>query len=151
MPHWRKGHDDEVCAACRLTLSDTVLTACVTHIIDGDTIDVELQARHAWVRYIGIHTLETKHPSRGIESYARQEGAAVPECPIVLYDPGQSLAATRKDGCSRVEPYQQSLRLRGCWPQVVRIGAPIARIDKSVVCPIAPRRKASVRIYRKIL
>jgi hypothetical protein len=43
------------------------LTARVTQIADGDTIDVELQGRRERVRYIGIDSPETKHPSRGIE------------------------------------------------------------------------------------
>jgi micrococcal nuclease len=45
------------------------LTGRVTQIVDGDTIDVELQGRREWVRYIGIDTPETKHPTRGIEPY----------------------------------------------------------------------------------
>jgi micrococcal nuclease len=45
------------------------LTGRVTQIVDGDTIDVELQGRHERVRYIGIDTSETKHPSQGVEPY----------------------------------------------------------------------------------
>jgi micrococcal nuclease len=41
----------------------------VTHIVDGDTIEVELQGRRERVRYIGIDTPETTHSNRGIERY----------------------------------------------------------------------------------
>jgi micrococcal nuclease len=45
------------------------LTARVTQVVDGDTIEVELQGRRERVRYIGIDTPETKHPNRGVEPY----------------------------------------------------------------------------------
>src|SRR5690554_4050235 len=41
----------------------------VLKVIDGDTIEVEKLGK---VRYIGIDTPETKHPSRGPEPYGRE-------------------------------------------------------------------------------
>lgn len=41
----------------------------VLRVIDGDTIEVEKLGK---VRYIGIDTPETKHPSRGPEFYGRE-------------------------------------------------------------------------------
>jgi micrococcal nuclease len=45
------------------------LTARVTQIVDGDTIEGDLQGRRERVRYIGVDTPETKLPSRGVEPY----------------------------------------------------------------------------------
>jgi micrococcal nuclease len=52
------------------------LTGRVTQIVDGDTIDVELQGRRERVRYIGIDTPETKHPSRGVDPYGPEAAEA---------------------------------------------------------------------------
>ena len=41
------------------------LTGPVDHFVDGDTIDVQLDGRKVRVRYIGMNTPETKHPTRG--------------------------------------------------------------------------------------
>jgi micrococcal nuclease len=38
----------------------------VVHVVDGDTIDVQLDGRRVRVRYIGINTPETKHPKKGV-------------------------------------------------------------------------------------
>jgi hypothetical protein len=42
------------------------LTGPVVHVVDGDTIDVQLDGRRVRVRYIGINTPETKHPKKGV-------------------------------------------------------------------------------------
>jgi micrococcal nuclease len=39
----------------------------VAHVVDGDTIDVELNGRTVRVRYIGVNTPETTHPTKGQE------------------------------------------------------------------------------------
>jgi len=41
----------------------------VTRVIDGDTIVVNLSGRNQTVRYIGMDTPETVHPTRPIEYY----------------------------------------------------------------------------------
>jgi micrococcal nuclease len=43
------------------------LTGPVMSVVDGDTIDVQLDGRRVRVRYIGIDTPETKHPTKGQE------------------------------------------------------------------------------------
>ena len=43
--------------------------ATVTHVVDGDTIDVEIGGRIERVRLIGIDTPETKKPDSPIECY----------------------------------------------------------------------------------
>ena len=45
----------------------------VTRIIDGDTIELEDGRK---VRYIGIDTPETKHPSKGVEAYGYEASDA---------------------------------------------------------------------------
>jgi micrococcal nuclease len=51
-------------------------TARVVAIIDGDTIDMDLQGQRERVRSIGINTPETKHPTRGIEPYGPEAAEA---------------------------------------------------------------------------
>ena len=41
----------------------------VIRVIDGDTIEIEGNMK---VRYIGIDTPETKHPSKGVECFGRE-------------------------------------------------------------------------------
>jgi micrococcal nuclease len=43
------------------------ITAQVTRVIDGDTIEVRLDGRVEKVRYIGVNTPETRHPTKGKE------------------------------------------------------------------------------------
>ena len=45
-------------------------------VIDGDTIEVDWQGTREKVRYIGINTLETKHPKRGAEPFGPEATAA---------------------------------------------------------------------------
>ncbi len=49
--------------------------ATITHVIDGDTIDVEIGGRVERVRLIGIDTPETKKPSAPIECYGPEASA----------------------------------------------------------------------------
>jgi micrococcal nuclease len=45
----------------------------VVRIIDGDTIEVCcLAGRPEKVRYIGVNTPETKHPTKGVEAYGKE-------------------------------------------------------------------------------
>ncbi len=43
--------------------------ADVVRVIDGDTIEVDIRGAVHVVRYIGVNTPETKHPTQGIEPY----------------------------------------------------------------------------------
>jgi micrococcal nuclease len=47
-------------------------TATVVRVIDGDTIEVDLGGLRYTVRYIGMNTPETNHPSRGVEFYGTE-------------------------------------------------------------------------------
>lgn len=48
------------------------LTGTVIHVVDGDTIHVRLSGRIEKVRYIGVNTPETNHPTRGAERGGRE-------------------------------------------------------------------------------
>jgi len=50
-------------------------TATVVRVIDGDAIEVDLDGWRYTVRYIGINTPETNHPSRGVEFYGPEASA----------------------------------------------------------------------------
>ena len=44
-------------------------TGRVVRVVDGDTIHVQLGPTREKVRYIGVDTPETKHPTKGVECY----------------------------------------------------------------------------------
>ena len=50
-------------------LMQTSIIGNVDRVIDGDTILVRIGDRVETVRYIGVDTPETVHPTRGIEPY----------------------------------------------------------------------------------
>jgi len=47
----------------------------VERVVDGDTILVSLSGRRARVRYIGINTPETHHPTKPVQCYGRAAAA----------------------------------------------------------------------------
>jgi len=49
--------------------------ATVTHVVDGDTIDVRIGGRDERVRLIGIDTPETKKPNTPIQCYGPEASA----------------------------------------------------------------------------
>jgi endonuclease YncB( thermonuclease family) len=49
--------------------------AVVTHVVDGDTIDVEIDGVEYTVRYIGVNTPETVDPRRGVECFGPEASA----------------------------------------------------------------------------
>lgn len=57
------------------TASDLV-EAQVTRVVDGDTIQVLIDGVEYRVRYIGIDTPETKHPTRGVEPFGPEASQA---------------------------------------------------------------------------
>lgn len=46
--------------------------ASVTRVVDGDTIEVEIEGESYKVRYIGIDTPELHHPTKPVEYYAQE-------------------------------------------------------------------------------
>jgi micrococcal nuclease len=52
------------------------LTGPVVKVVDSDTIDVQLDGRQIRVRYIGMNTPETKHPTKGKEPCGSEASAA---------------------------------------------------------------------------
>jgi micrococcal nuclease len=53
-----------------------VLTGAVLQVVDGDTIDVQLDGHRVRVRYLGINTPETKHAEKGVEPFGPEADAA---------------------------------------------------------------------------
>jgi micrococcal nuclease len=53
--------------------------AVVTHVVDGDTIDVSIGGRDERVRLIGIDTPETKKPDSPIECFGPEASAFTAE------------------------------------------------------------------------
>ncbi len=51
---------------------DNAETGYVTHVIDGDTIDVLMNNQVVRVRYIGVDTPETVDPNRAVGCYGKQ-------------------------------------------------------------------------------
>lgn len=47
----------------------------VVNVVDGDTIGVLVSGRREKVRYIGVDTPETKHPTKGVQCYGRAAAA----------------------------------------------------------------------------
>ena len=50
-------------------------TATVVRVIDGDTIEVDLDGSRYTVRYIGINTPDNNRPSRGVEFFGPEASA----------------------------------------------------------------------------
>ena len=49
-----------------------VVEATVVRVIDGDTIEVEIDGTSYRVRYIGIDTPETVHPQKPVECFGKE-------------------------------------------------------------------------------
>jgi micrococcal nuclease len=62
-------------AACTGEVAANDGLATVTHVVDGDTIDVEIGGREERVRLIGIDTPETKKPNTPIECWGPEASA----------------------------------------------------------------------------
>lgn len=61
----------------RVTATDGIAT--VTHVVDGDTIDVEIGGRDERVRLIGVDTPETKKPDTPVECFGPEATAFTTE------------------------------------------------------------------------
>ena len=53
----------------------TARTALITHVVDGDTIDVEVGQREIRIRLIGIDTPETVDPSEPVQCFGPEASA----------------------------------------------------------------------------
>ena len=51
----------------------------MVRVVDGDTVSVEIDGQEETVRFIGIDTPETRHPSKGVECYGREASARTAE------------------------------------------------------------------------
>ncbi len=49
--------------------ADSINSATVIEVIDGDTVDLSIAGRRQRVRLIGIDTPETKHPNKPVECF----------------------------------------------------------------------------------
>ena len=49
-----------------------LVAALVVNMVDGDTIDVLVEGQEFRVRYIGVNTPETVHPTKGEEPYGKE-------------------------------------------------------------------------------
>ena len=47
----------------------------IAHVIDGDTVDIDIKGRTERVRLIGVNTPETKHPTKPIECFGPEASA----------------------------------------------------------------------------
>jgi len=52
------------------SLAENSLTKIKVHrVVDGDTIEIIYQGKKEYVRFIGVNTPETKHPTKGVQPY----------------------------------------------------------------------------------
>jgi micrococcal nuclease len=55
-----------------LTASAERIQATVSRVVDGDTIQVEIDGQRERVRLIGVDTPETKHPKKPVQYYGKE-------------------------------------------------------------------------------
>lgn len=60
------------CSDLSSSSSDFYETAEVTKVVDGDTINVQINGKDYKVRMIGVDTPETVHPSKPVQFYGRE-------------------------------------------------------------------------------
>ena len=65
----------EPTAATTVTLPEGLTQALVTNVVDGDTIDVEIEGVEYRLRYIGIDTPETVDPRRPVGCFGPEASA----------------------------------------------------------------------------
>ncbi|MDI6716977.1 MAG: thermonuclease family protein [Actinomycetota bacterium] len=51
------------------------IQAQVVRVVDGDTIEAKIGKKIEKVRFIGVDTPETKHPTKGVEPYGKEASA----------------------------------------------------------------------------
>ena len=61
------------CSSGAITENKVLVT--ILTVIDGDTVDIEIDGRTERVRLIGVNTPETKHPTKPIECFGPEASA----------------------------------------------------------------------------
>lgn len=56
-----------------------IARAEIAHVIDGDTVDIDIHGHMERVRLIGVNTPETKHPTKPIECFGPEASAYMTE------------------------------------------------------------------------
>lgn len=84
----------------------TSATATVTHVVDGDTVDVNLNCKIETIRFIGMDTPETVDPRKPVQCYGKEASdnskALLTDKTITLqFDPSQD----RRDKYGRLLAY----------------------------------------------
>ena len=69
-------HSRETRAVAMLTcppqVNATGTLYCITHVVDGDTLDLDMDGKRVRVRLIGINTPETVDPRRAVECFGKE-------------------------------------------------------------------------------
>ncbi len=58
--------------SCPKETNTTVTLYCVEHVVDGDTLDLDMEGKRVRVRLIGINTPETVDPRRPVECFGKE-------------------------------------------------------------------------------
>ena len=61
------------------TTSKNEVLITILKVIDGDTVDIDINGRTERVRLIGVNTPETKHPTKPIECFGPEASAYMTE------------------------------------------------------------------------
>lgn len=69
----------------------TIARVKITHVIDGDTVDIDIHGHNERVRLIGVNTPETKHPTKPIECFGPEASAYL----TTLLPPGTTVRVER--------------------------------------------------------
>jgi len=111
----------------------------VLRVVDGDTIEVELDGQSCTVRYIGIDTPETVCPGREVEPFGPEASAKNEE--LV----GGSVVALEKD-VSETDKYGRLLRY--VWVGDVMVNAEMVRLGYAQVSTYPPDVKYQERLLQ---
>jgi micrococcal nuclease len=112
----------------------SALTGTVVHVVDGDTIHVQLGTHLEKVRYIGMNTPEANHPTRGQERGGREATAVNRE----LVDGRQvrlELDVQLRDRYGRLLAY--------VWADDAMVNAELVRLGYAQVMTIPPNVRYS--------
>ena len=60
------------CSSLQGDSSKETVQADVIHVVDGDTIDVEIDGKEEKVRFLLVDTPETVHPTKPVQAYGRE-------------------------------------------------------------------------------
>lgn len=117
-------------AAAPMTPAASAFTeASVVRVVDGDTIVVAMNGREYRVRYIGVDTPETVHPSRPVEYFGKEASAKNKE--LV-----QGKTVKLEKDVSEADRYQRLLRY--VWVDEVMVNAELVRLGYAQVATYPP-------------